>query len=78
MGTLTAVSGLYTYAGVSYDWFVTMAAFDLDVASLKQLANNSLTYAGWVDPSEQERAFKAWNNEWDSFITWALGYFQSL
>ena len=59
--------GAFGYTGLSYDWWAGMMAFQLDLASLKQLALNSLTYSGLEGP-ELDFAMSGWEKSWDTWV----------
>ena len=54
---------------LSHEFYVAFMAWGLDLASLKQLAMNSLAYSG-MRADEKQRALAAWDRRWTAFITW--------
>lgn len=53
--------------GLSYDFWEALIAWDLDLAALKKLARNSITYSG-LDSEAKKALMKFWSDQWDSFI----------
>jgi adenosine deaminase CECR1 len=53
--------------GLSYDFWEALVAWNLDLAALKKLARNSITYSG-LDAEPKTRLMKHWEREWDKFI----------
>lgn len=62
---------LFDYKGLSYDFWVAYMAWELDLATLKELCKNSLEHAALSD-GEKEKAMKAWENRWQGFVSDAL------
>lgn len=58
---------IFGYAGVSHDFWVAYMAWDLDLASLKQLARNSIRYSGMND-QEKKAAYQRWEAKWEKYI----------
>jgi len=59
--------GALGYDNVAADWWVAFVAWNMDLASLKQLAHNSIKYSALED-AEKEVAFTQWRKQWDSFV----------
>jgi adenosine deaminase CECR1 len=53
--------------GLSYDYWEALMAWNLDLAALKKLARNSITYSG-LDAAPKARLIRHWEQEWDKFI----------
>jgi adenosine deaminase CECR1 len=54
--------------GLSYDFWVALTAWNLDLGALKRLARNSITYST-LDPRANASLMIYWENEWQRFIT---------
>ena len=54
---------------LSHEFYVAFMAWGLDLATLKQLAMNSLAYSA-MRADEKQRALAAWDRRWAAFITW--------
>ncbi|KNC99295.1 uncharacterized protein SPPG_05549 [Spizellomyces punctatus DAOM BR117] len=60
--------GVFGYEGVSYDYYQVYMAFEsLDLASLKKLASNGITYAG-MGQQEKAEAMVKFETLWDRWI----------
>lgn len=59
---------LYGYEAVSYDWYMGLVSWDMDLASLKQLAINSITYSGSSDQAAKDSMMRLWSKRWDAWI----------
>ncbi|MFA8300372.1 MAG: hypothetical protein ACEPOV_09440 [Hyphomicrobiales bacterium] len=59
--------GMFGYKGVTPDYWVAWMAWDLNLAQLKQLVWNSITYST-LDATEKEVAFVALDKRWNTFI----------
>lgn len=55
------------YDEFTVDWYEAFMAWGLNLADLKQLANNSLAYSA-MSKNEKADAFIKWGNAWDIFI----------
>ena len=53
--------------GLSYDFWEALIAWNLDLAALKKLARNSITYSG-LEEDAKEKLMNHWNIRWDDFI----------
>jgi adenosine deaminase CECR1 len=53
----------------SHDFYAAFMAWDLDLADLKQLAQNSLQYSS-LSAAEKVRAMTVWTARWNEFIKW--------
>ncbi len=53
--------------GLSYDFWIAMTAWQLDLLTLKQLAQNSINYSA-MTPAEKEAALTRWQSAWTEFI----------
>jgi adenosine deaminase CECR1 len=61
--------GIIGNHGLSYDFWEAFMAWDLDLAALKQLAENSLVYSGMTDV-EKKVALASWKKKWNAWIAW--------
>lgn len=59
--------GLFQYQGVTHDYWMATIAWNLGLAQLKWLAQNSLQYAALPDDEKQQK-LNAWRAQWDTFI----------
>lgn len=57
----------FGYDEFTVDWYEAFMAWGLNLADMKQLANNSLAYSA-MSKSEKVDAFLKWGNAWDIFI----------
>ena len=62
---------IFQYRGLSYDFWEVFLAWELDLATLKQLAYNSLMYSG-LSKKEKEKAFEYFKQAWYNFVNEAL------
>ena len=62
---------IFNYKGLSYDFWEVFMAWELDLAALKQLALNSLTYSG-LNENEKAVAIQQFHRKWDNFVNLAL------
>ena len=53
--------------GLSYDFWEALMAWNLDLAALKKLSVNSLTYSG-LEHHAKTNLLRHWTNEWNQFI----------
>ncbi len=60
--------GVYGYSGLSYDFWVAVMCWDLNVQTLKQLIVNSLQYASLTE-DEKKMALAYFNAAWSQFVT---------
>jgi len=58
---------VFGYEGLSYDFWIVVMAWELDLASLKQLALNSITHSA-MSVEEQRSARSRWQRQWDLFV----------
>ena len=61
--------GIFGNDGLSYDLWEATVAWNLDLATLKRLMRNSLTYSGMND-REKAKALERWEAAWSA---WAEG-----
>ena len=59
--------GVFGYVGVTPDYWTIWLAWNLDLASLKKIIMNSLTYSS-LSEVEKKESIKHWQNEWAKFI----------
>jgi len=63
--------GIWHYSDVSYDWVAATKAWSLNLAEIKALARNSITYS--TLPSDEKAAFlSAWESAWQGWVREAL------
>jgi len=62
---------------VDYDWWEAYVGWQLDVADLKQLAQNSITYSA-MNSIEKQAALNEWQVRWDSFVSGTLSSLHAL
>jgi len=67
---------IYGYFGTSYDFYIGLTAWNLTLADLKQLVNNSLTYST-LNQSELTEYYQLLQKQWDDWITWVLSQLTS-
>jgi adenosine deaminase CECR1 len=53
--------------GLSYDFWEVLMGWNVDLAALKKLARNSITYSA-LDKDSKARLMKYWEAEWSAFI----------
>jgi adenosine deaminase CECR1 len=53
--------------GLSYDFWEALIAWNLDLAALKKLARNSITYSGLDEPAKK-KLLEHWTIQWNQFI----------
>lgn len=58
---------IFNYKGLSFDYWSIFMAWELDLAALKKLSMNGLSYAS-LDPVEKEKALMIWRKRWSQFI----------
>lgn len=58
---------VYGYTGLSYDFWVTLIYWELDVKALKKLVFNSITYSSLND-NEKKKAVDYLNLQWNDFV----------
>ena len=58
---------IFAYEGLTYDFWAATVAWGLDLASLKQLAKNALTYSALGEDEKQE-ALAHWEREWAKWV----------
>ena len=59
--------GIFGNVGLSYDFWVAVVAWKLDLRALKQLATNSLVYSAMND-AERAEALARWRADWTRWI----------
>ena len=62
---------IFDYQGLSYDFWSVFLAWELDLAALKKLSQNSLTHAAMTD-AERRIALMIWEQRWQEFVRDAL------
>lgn len=60
------------YEGVTLDYFYVYMAWDLDIADLKQLVLNSITYSS-VSESDKTKLHEFFEIKWAKFIDFLIG-----
>ncbi len=58
---------IFDYHGLSYDYWSIFLAWELDLAALKKLSLNGITYSSMTE-QEKVRAVKVWEHRWEEFI----------
>jgi len=58
---------IFNYKGLSYDFWTTYMAWELDLRQVKKLALNSLMYSA-LDKNEYDTALKYFLDEWDKWV----------
>ena len=58
---------IFDYEGISYDYWSIFLAWELDLASLKQLSKNGITFAAMTE-TEKATALSIWQRRWDQFV----------
>ena len=58
---------IFDYTGLSYDFWSAYMAWNLDLAQMKKLAVNSITYSGMSD-TEIQTALTYFNSAWDKWV----------
>jgi len=64
--------GAFGYTGLSWDFWASMLAFQLDLKSLKTLARGSLVHSG-LEGGELEAALNNWQGKWDEWVKDRVG-----
>lgn len=59
--------GAFGYGGLTYDFYIATLGWNLNLASLKKIAVNSLTYSG-MSASRLAEALESWNERWRLWI----------
>merc|ERR1712232_418398 len=59
--------GTLGYDSVTSDWWVAFVTWDMDLASLKQLAYNSLEHSA-LEGADKQAALSRWHVQWDAFV----------
>lgn len=62
------------YKGTTLDWLYIFLCWDLDIADLKQLAINSITYAS-ITPQEKVELTYFFEQRWERFLDFVIGKF---
>lgn len=62
---------IFDYKGLSYDYWSVFMAWELDLAALKQLSRNGLTYST-LQGEEKAKALEVWEARWKRFVEKAL------
>lgn len=60
------------YEGVTLDYLYVYLSWDLDIADLKKLALNSITYAS-ITAQEKEKLKLFFDYKWDRFLDTIIG-----
>ncbi|MBD3167280.1 hypothetical protein GF324_11825 [bacterium] len=53
----------------SYDWVAAVLGWDLSIADIRMLIENSFAYGGLTD-EQRPAVHAAWQQQWDDFIAW--------
>lgn len=64
--------GFMGYEGVTLDYLYVYLSWDLDIADLKKLALNSITYAS-ITAQEKEKLKLFFDYKWDRFLDTIIG-----
>ena len=67
---------LFDYKGLSYDFWTAYMAWELDLATLKELCRNSIEHASLTDEAKAN-ALEVWEGRWQSFVADALANWES-
>ena len=59
--------GFMDYEGVTLDYLYVFLSWDLDIADLKKLCLNSLTYAS-INEQEKIDILQLFDRKWESFL----------
>ncbi|MEM1123235.1 MAG: hypothetical protein AAGJ18_22530, partial [Bacteroidota bacterium] len=62
---------IFDYHGLSYDFWSVCLAWELDLAALKKLSRNGITYSALTD-AEKAKALQVWEKRWGEFVDVAL------
>ena len=62
---------IFDYHGLSYDYWSIFLAWELDLAALKKLSLNGITYSSLTE-KEKVQALKIWEKRWNAFVENAL------
>jgi adenosine deaminase CECR1 len=54
--------------GLSYDFWEAIMAWNLDLAAVKKLARNSITFSG-LDSVNKKALMRFWERQWNAFVT---------
>ena len=57
--------GFFGYDGVTMDYVMAFMAWELDIADLKKLALNGITYSSIPEERKTELIEKRFNHKWD-------------
>ena len=60
--------GCFGYTGLTYDYWVSMVAFQLDLKAMKTLALNSLEFSSIYDEEVKAGVIGRWEKDWEGFI----------
>ncbi len=58
---------VYGYNGLSYDFWVTLVYWELDMKALKKLVFNSINYSS-LNENEKKKSFIYLNQQWNDFV----------
>lgn len=58
---------VYGYEGLSYDFWVALVYWELDLKALKKLVFNSITYSS-LNEQEKKKALASLHQEWNGFV----------
>jgi len=64
---------IFGYSGLSYDYWYSTMAWELDLRDIKKLVFNSLTYSS-LNAEEKEQALAKLTKSWEQFITYGNGF----
>jgi adenosine deaminase CECR1 len=64
--------GCFGYSGLTYDFWISLVSFQLDLKGIKTLSYNGLNFSSVYDEGIKKKLIENWEKEWDSFIDRAL------
>ncbi len=62
---------IFDYQGLSYDYWSIYMAWELDLAALKKLSQNGITYSA-LDEEDKRKALSVWQDRWNTFVTQSI------
>ena len=62
---------IFDYEGLTYDYWSVYLAWNLDLASLKNLSKNGIVYST-LDADKKKKALQVWEERWEEFVRKAL------
>lgn len=68
---------IFNYNGLTYDFWTIVLAWELDLRSLKKLAQNSLAYST-LPEAEKKKALASWESSWQSFVEYGNEYLDEI